>query len=213
MVDYDLVVIGGGAAGLAAARTGARRGARTLLVHDGTTVARIARTEDAVALSDEGIDVRRGRAREVLPIGLVPHLGRLPLGDLRVHHVDGMLDAIRTANATSARPVGPATQRRIIATLRSALSDAVKSRLLSWNPAGHAKIGKATRPKVDPWSTTEVGAFLDSVAGELGHLAVFSGLRRGELCGLRWSDVELNATRSTDCPRRRRASAPKTLTT
>jgi pyruvate/2-oxoglutarate dehydrogenase complex dihydrolipoamide dehydrogenase (E3) component len=91
MVDYDLVVIGGGAAGLAAARTGARRGARTLLVHDGplgcvpsktlieaakrrisydeahrraqATVARIARTEDAVALSDEGIDVRRGRAR------------------------------------------------------------------------------------------------------------------------------------------------------
>lgn len=98
MVDYDLVVIGGGAAGLAAARTGARRGARTLLVHDGplggectftgcvpsktlieaakrrisydeahrraqATVARIARTEDAVALSDEGIHVRRGRAR------------------------------------------------------------------------------------------------------------------------------------------------------
>ncbi len=35
MVDYDVIVIGGGAAGLAAARTGNRRGARTLLVHDG----------------------------------------------------------------------------------------------------------------------------------------------------------------------------------
>jgi len=130
---------------------------------------------------------------------LVPHLGRLPLGDLRVHHVDAMLDAVRKANATSARPVGPATQRRIVATLRSALADAVQNRLLSWNPASHAKIGKATRPKVDPWSTTEVGAFLDAVAGErdgaLWHLAVFSGLRRGELCGLRWSDVELDATR------------------
>jgi pyruvate/2-oxoglutarate dehydrogenase complex dihydrolipoamide dehydrogenase (E3) component len=34
-MDYDLVVIGGGAAGLAAARTGAARGARTLLVTDG----------------------------------------------------------------------------------------------------------------------------------------------------------------------------------
>ena len=130
---------------------------------------------------------------------LVPHLGRLPLGDLRVHHVDAMLYAIRKANATSCRPVGPATQRRIVATLRSALSDAVQGRLLSWNPASHAKIGKATRPKVDPWSTTEVGAFLDAVADErdaaLWHLAVFSGLRRGELCGLRWSDVELEATR------------------
>jgi pyruvate/2-oxoglutarate dehydrogenase complex dihydrolipoamide dehydrogenase (E3) component len=34
-VDYDLVVIGGGAGGLSAARTGHRRGARTLLVQDG----------------------------------------------------------------------------------------------------------------------------------------------------------------------------------
>ncbi len=130
---------------------------------------------------------------------LLPHLGRLPLGDLRVHHVDTLLDGIRTANATSSRPVGPATQRRIVATLRSALNDAVGDRLLSWNPASHAKIAKATRPKVHPWSAAEVGAFLDSVAGErdaaLWHLAAFSGLRRGELCGLRWSDVELEAAR------------------
>lgn len=35
MTDYDLIVIGGGAAGLGAARQGVRRGARTLLVSDG----------------------------------------------------------------------------------------------------------------------------------------------------------------------------------
>jgi pyruvate/2-oxoglutarate dehydrogenase complex dihydrolipoamide dehydrogenase (E3) component len=34
-MDYDLVVVGGGAGGLSAARTGLRRGARTLLVQDG----------------------------------------------------------------------------------------------------------------------------------------------------------------------------------
>lgn len=130
---------------------------------------------------------------------LLPHLGRLPLGDLRVNHVDQLLDHIRSANATSARPVGPATQRRIVATLRSALSDAVSDRLLSWNPASHAKIAKATRPKVHPWSAAEVSSFLDAVVGErdaaLWHLAVFSGLRRGELCGLRWTDLELDAAR------------------
>lgn len=130
---------------------------------------------------------------------LVPHLGRLPLGDLRVHHVDGMLDAIRKANATSPRPVGPVTQRRIIASLRSGLADAVSDRLLSWNPASHAKIAKASPPKVHPWSASEVTMFLDAVAGQrdaaLWHFATFTGLRRGEMCGLRWSDVELDAAR------------------
>jgi len=137
--------------------------------------------------------------RQHLDGHLLPHLGRLPLGDLRVHHVDTLLDHIRSANATSARPVGPATQRRIVATLRSALSDAVSDRLLSWNPASHAKIAKATRPKVHPWTGAEVGSFLDAVAGErdaaLWHLAIFTGLRRGELAGLRWTDVELDAAR------------------
>ncbi len=130
---------------------------------------------------------------------LVPHLGRLPLGDLRVGHVDQMLDGIRKANATSTRTVGPATQRRIVATLQSALSDAVSDRLISWNPASHAKIAKAGRPKVAPWSAAEVTMFLDAVAGErdgaLWHVAIFTGMRRGELCGLRWSDVELDAAR------------------
>lgn len=114
---------------------------------------------------------------------LVPQLGRLPLGDLRVHHVDGMLDGIRKANASSARAVGPATQRRIIAIPRSALKDAASNRLLSWNPAAHAKIEKAVRPKVNPWTSAEASAFRDAVAGErdagLWHLAVFTGLRRG----------------------------------
>lgn len=97
MNRYDLVVIGGGAAGLAAARTGAARDARTLLVAEGpiggdctftgcvpsktliecaargaefgeampavrAAVARIAATETAEVLAQEGIEVLPGRA-------------------------------------------------------------------------------------------------------------------------------------------------------
>lgn len=129
MVDYDLIVIGGGAAGLAAARTALRLGARTLLVHEGPlggectftgcvpsktlieaarqrisydeahrrvedTVARIARTEDAVTLTGEGIDVRQGRARFLTPTQI---------------EVDGVrITARRFVVATGSRPASPA---------------------------------------------------------------------------------------------------------
>ena len=62
-----------------------------------------------------------------------------------------------------------------------------------------ARSAKASRPKVNPWTAAEVSSFLDAVAGErdaaLWHLAIFTGLRRGELCGLRWTDLELDAAR------------------
>lgn len=47
----------------------------------------------------------------------------------------------------------------------------------------------------EPWSPVPVGAFLDHAAthrlGALFEVAVMTGLRRAELLGLRWSDVDL----------------------
>jgi integrase len=52
-----------------------------------------------------------------------------------------------------------------------------------------------------PWGTSSslISEFLDAIAGErlmpVLHLAAFAGLRRGELVGLRWVDVDVDAGR------------------
>lgn len=50
------------------------------------------------------------------------------------------------------------------------------------------------RPKVQPWEPEELGVFLNySVRDRLGpmfELVALTGLRRGEICGLRWEDVD-----------------------
>jgi integrase len=56
----------------------------------------------------------------------------------------------------------------------------------------------ALRPSpVMVWNLTDVGAFLDYASGHrmmpVFELAAGTGLRRGELCGLRWTDVDLDA--------------------
>lgn len=49
------------------------------------------------------------------------------------------------------------------------------------------------------WAREQVGTFLDSVTGErlyaLWHLAAYCGLRRSELAGLGWADVDLERRR------------------
>ena len=70
---------------------------------------------------------------------------------------------------------------------------------MPYNAATDAAVPAASRPKIRPWEPKELGRFLDLIAehrlGALIELDALAGLRRGELLGLRWSDVDLDAGR------------------
>jgi integrase len=128
---------------------------------------------------------------------LAPYLGHVRLAELRAAHVESAYAAVRKAQQGQARPLSAASMHRLHATLMSALNEAVKRRLLTHNPAAHARLERAPRPKPRVWAAATVGAFLahaqqDRLAA-LYHLGVLRGLRRGELAGLRWVDVDLEA--------------------
>lgn len=97
------------------------------------------------------------------------------------------------------RPLGPLTMRRIHNVLSGALKSAVKGGLIPRNPAPDAELPDAVQPKVKVWTAEQLGAFLDAIEGQrlyaLYHLAAFAGMRRGELCGISWDDVDLDAGR------------------
>lgn len=120
---------------------------------------------------------------------LVPQLGRLRLRDLRPHHVDQLLANLDNGKRKAA------TIRRVHATLRSALSTAVRRRLITFNSAKDVDLPASARPKVKPWEPTELGQFLDSIGahrlGSMFEVIAGTGLRRGEAVGLRWDDVDL----------------------
>jgi integrase len=84
-------------------------------------------------------------------------------------------------------------------TIRAALSEAREQGLVTTNVAeGRMEVVPATDHDDDQdvtvWQPQETARFLEHVAGDrlaaLYELAAYSGLRRAELCGLRWSDID-----------------------
>jgi integrase len=146
---------------------------------------------------------------------LLPSLGHHTLAELGTRDVQQMLRGLATHRTLTGRLMAPATIARILATLRTALAAAVREGLIAVNPAAAARVPRPAgchpvvwtskreqawragepRPPVAVWDTHHLAAFLRGCRDDrffaLWWLAALCGLRRGELCGLTWSTVDL----------------------
>ena len=94
------------------------------------------------------------------------------------------------------------TIHHVHACLHKACKDAVRWGRLPRNPVDAAdpprKKGDGTK-EMKTWSAKQLKAFLESIAGRppraLWHMIAMTGMRRGEACGLRWEDVDLEKAR------------------
>ena len=97
------------------------------------------------------------------------------------------------------RPISAASIARIHACLSGALQSAVKAGLIPRNVAADAELPRAERHKVRPPEPEQYASLLGQITGErlfpLVVVAGYTGLRRGELAGLKWSDVDLKTGR------------------
>lgn len=93
--------------------------------------------------------------------------------------------------------LSPQTIRHIIATLRAALSIAVRWQLVHRNVAALVTLPRIQKQEMKIFTPEQAKAFLESLKGHrleaLFIMALTLGLRRGELLGLHWSDVDFDA--------------------
>ncbi len=134
---------------------------------------------------------------------LEPRHGTKRIRDLRLQHIeDALREWIRSSrNDGEAGHLSQRTGHHIYTTLRAILRWAVATRRLAYDPSLGVDPPRVERREIASVSMETIEALLRAVEGtELQApiaAAVGTGLRRGELLGLRWTDIDFEAGRLT----------------
>jgi integrase len=126
----------------------------------------------------------------------------VPLQAVTAADLDQLYSSLLTNGGRDGAALSFRTVRHVHAILSKALTDAERRDLISRNPARRANPPSPTAarsPEASTWTPGQLRAFLDATAdhyhGALFRVAAMTGLRRGELCGLRWADLDLDGGR------------------
>jgi integrase len=149
-------------------------------------------------------DTTRQRYQGLIRLYIGPTFGSMLAAKLDAELLERFYARLRRCNKLCSgrakdhhcRPLSASTVRQIHFIIRAALDRAVRWRYLNKNEAALATPPAFERPDPDPPSATEVAALLNDIWQNMPWatflwLTMVSGCRRGEMCALRWTDLDL----------------------
>ena len=131
---------------------------------------------------------------------VIPRIGQIQLNKLKPQHVAALYADLVNAgriNNTKSSGLSAKSVRDIGSTLVKALNDAIKFELLNRNVAKGVELPRYEKPDITPYDEAQVRQLLEHAnrTGDyfapIWRLLIVSGMRRGELCGLKWSNVDM----------------------
>lgn len=126
----------------------------------------------------------------LIRLHIVPAIGHRKLTKVKPKHIARMLQGIIVAGHTR-------TAELCYVVLRAALRSAVEMRRIDWSPVTAVSRPQHIPAEATAWTRAQTRAYCEAIVGDRHQiawlLAVGMGLRRGEICGLRWSDIDLRA--------------------
>ncbi|GHO86440.1 tyrosine-type recombinase/integrase [Dictyobacter formicarum] len=121
---------------------------------------------------------------------VIPVLGNIPLQQLTGTHIQKLYTALRNDG------IAPNTIHLIHTILSAALNDAVRWHRIALNPCKHLTAPRAQRTEIKYLTHEQAMQLVEAAKGyrieQIILLAVSLGLRKGEILGLRWDDIDFD---------------------
>lgn len=134
------------------------------------------------------------RYDQLLRLYVLPVLGRQKLTKLRPMQIQSLLNTLRESGRHDGKTGGlaPKTVKHIHDLLRAALNQAVRWQILAINPATLVQPPKVPKPSIRVASSDDIANLLVAINDSYYRIpiliAMATGMRRGEVCALRFED-------------------------
>lgn len=116
-------------------------------------------------------------------------------GKIRCHDKDGNVMKKDGQPVYVSVPLSAKTVKNIHGVLHKALEKAIKLEYIRTNPADSCELSRVEKKEIRPLDDGDISRFMEAVQNHpfraLFLTTLFTGLRRGEVCGLRWDCVDL----------------------
>ena len=133
---------------------------------------------------------------------LIPVIGAIDLVSLSPHAVQTFINRLNreerkmTKYSKTAKAYSPKSVRNIHGVLHKSLQIAKKIGYLKTNPADKPILKRAKKADIQPLDEQEIAVFLQAIKNHrferLFFVALFTGMRRGEILGLTWDKVDFD---------------------